>query len=401
MKHSHSLRPAWRGIALAALVGLCAPLAAVAQQPPAQGPKQVGVITVAPQSVPLVSTLPGRAVAQEAVDIRPRVDGFVTEVLYQPGRPITAGAPMFRIDPTTYEAAVDEATANLASAKAAVPQAQSAFDRTQRLQGTASTQSSLEEAQATLEKAQAAEKAAEAALKTAQVQLSWTTITSPLDGIASVAQVSPGDLVTAGQSDALATVTRLDPIDVDMYEPSARLQRIRDRVESGQIKLNDKLSAQLTLENGVTYTAKGEMVAPGYTVSTSTGAVDFRFRFENPERRILPGMFVRGQIEIGQIEAFLVPQMAATRARDGSLSAFVARDGKAVKQVLTEEGVHGSNWIVTGGLAKGDQLIVNGTTGLTEGAEISAVASEIDENGVVRDLPATSDAAPQAAAKAD
>lgn len=388
-------------VAMALLALLLAAQPGLAQQAPAQqGPRQVGVVTVARQSVPLVSTLPGRAVARDAVAIRPRVEGFVTEILYQPGQPITRGTPMFRIDATTYQAALDQARANLASAKAAVPQAQAAYDRTRRLQGTASTQSSLEEALATLEQAKAAEKASEAALRTAQAQLSWTTITSPLDGLPSVAQVSVGDLVTAGQSDALATVTQLDPIDVDMYEPSARLQRIRDRIESGQIKLSDSLKAQLTLENGVSYAAQGQMVAPGYTVSTSTGAIDFRFRFDNPDRRILPGMFVRGTIQIGQIQAVLVPQMAATRGRDGTLSAFVARDGKAVKQTLTEEGVQGSSWIVTAGLQDGDQLIVNGTTGLAEGAQIAPVPVQIDDNGVVRDLPATPQTAPDPAAPA-
>lgn len=386
MTYPSFLRFARLGIALAVL-SLAGP--AVAQQPPATGPKQVGVVAVKAESVPLVSTLPGRAVARDAVDIRPRVDGFVTEVLYKPGQPIKAGAPMFQIDPTTYEAAVEEARANLASANAAVPQAEAAYERSRKLQGSGSTQAALEQAQATMEQARAAVTAAEAALKLAETQLSWTTIASPLDGLPSVAAVSPGDLVTSGQSDALATVTQLDPIDVDMYEPSARLQRIRDRIESGQIEMSQALKAQLTLENGVTYAATGEMVAPGYTVSTSTGAIDFRFRFDNPERRILPGMFVRGTIEIGRIQAFLVPQMATTRSRDGTLSAWVAADGKAAKRVLTEEGVHQNSWIVTAGLKDGDALIVNGATGLAEGAEVAPVTVEIDENGVVRDLPAT------------
>ncbi len=191
------------------------------------------MVSVKAESVPLVSTRPGRAVAQDAVDIRPRVDGFVTEVLYKPGQPIKAGDPMFRIDPTTYEAAVEEARANLASAKAAVPQAEAAYERSRKLQDSGSTRADLEEALATLEQARASVSAAEAALRMAEAELSWTTITSPLDGLPSVAAVSPGDLVTAGQSDALATVTQLDPIDVDMYEPSARLQRIRDPRQIG------------------------------------------------------------------------------------------------------------------------------------------------------------------------
>ncbi len=391
MHRRNLVRFARLGLAAAALA-LAA--SAQAQQPPAAGPKQVGVIAVKTESVPLISTIPGRAIARDEVSIRPRVDGFVTQVLYDPGQPITAGTPMFQIDPTTYQAAVEQARANLASARAAVPQAEAAYERSRKLQGSGSTQAALEQAQATMEQAQAAEKAADAALKLAETQLSWTTITSPLDGLASVATVSPGDLVTSGQSDALATVTQLDPIDVDMYEPSARLQRIRDRIEAGEIQRNQTLNAQLTLENGVTYAARGQMVAPGYTVSTSTGAIDFRFRFENPERRILPGMFVRGQIEIGQIRAILVPQMAATRGRDGTLSAWVAQDDKAVKRALTEEGVHDNAWIVTAGLADGDRLIVNGTTGLADGAAIAPVAVQIDETGVVRDADAA--AAPAA-----
>lgn len=385
---------------LFALLALLLAGGAQAQQPPSDGPRPVGVVTVESQSVPLVSTLPGRAVATDSVAIRPRVDGIVTEVLYSPGQPISAGAPMFRIDPATYAAEVEQARANLASARAAVPQAEAAFERIRQLQGSAASRSSLEEAQAAMEQARAAQQAAEAALTLAETRLSWTTITSPLDGLTSVAAVSPGDLVTSGQSDALATVTQLDPIDVDMYEPSARLQRMRERVESGEIQRSETLNAQLTLENGMSYAARGEMVAPGYTVSTSTGAIDFRFRFENKERRILPGMFVRGRIEIGRIDAVLVPQMAATRGRDGTLTAWVAQDGKATRRVLTEEGVHENAWIVTAGLKTGEVLIVNGSDSLAEGAEVSPVPVEIDGNGVVRDLSAIGTATGTAATTA-
>jgi len=377
---------AWPGLLL-----LSTPSGALAQMPTAQGEIAVGVMTVQSEAVPLIFTLPGRAVAQNMVSIRPRVDGFVTEILYTPGQPITVGTPMFKIDPTTYEAEVDEARANLASAKAAVPKAQAAYDRSQKLQNSGSTRAELEEYQAALEQAVAAEKAAEAALRVAETQLSWTTVASPLDGMPSVAAVSPGDLVTSGQSDAMATVTQLDPIDVDMYEPSARMQRVRNRVEAGEIKASDSLNATLTLENGVSYAAKGEMVAPGYSVSTSTGTIDFRFRFQNPEYRVLPGMFVRGQLEVGQIQAILVPQLAATRGRDGVLTAWVALDGKAVKRSLTDEGVHDNRWIVTAGLKDGEQLIVNGTTNLIDGAKITATPVQLDKNGVVQDEAATAD----------
>lgn len=135
----------------------------------------------------------------------------------------------------------------------------------------------------------------------------------------------------------------------------------------------------------MTYAATGEMVVPGYTVSTTTGAIDFRFRFANPERRILPGMFVRGTVELGQIQAILVPQLAATRGRDGVLNAWVAEDGKAVQRALTEEGVHDNAWIITAGLKNGDLLIINGTTGLTEGADVQTTPVVVDAKGVVKD----------------
>ncbi|MFT4151465.1 MAG: efflux RND transporter periplasmic adaptor subunit [Paracoccaceae bacterium] len=370
-------------------------LPAMAQQAGQMPPKQVGVITLAEQEVPRSYTLPGRAVAQAEVAIRPRVGGVVTEILYNPGAPIEKGAPMFRIDPVTYEAAVREAEANLASARAAVPQAQAAFDRAQKLVGSGATQADLESAQATLEKAQAAVQAADAALTQAQTQLSWTTITSPLAGLASVADVSIGDLVTAGQTDALATVTQLDPIEVDMYEPSARMQRIRDDIDAGRLTITRSFHADLTLENGVAYSATGQLVAPGFTVSTSTGSVDFRFRFDNPERRILPGMFVRGTVQIGTIKAILVPQQAATRSREGTLTAWVVEEGKAAQRVLTEDGTYQNDWIVSDGVKPGEVLAVNGLSGLAAGTAVQTVPATIDENGVVRDAaPAEATPAP-------
>ncbi|PZO63773.1 MAG: efflux RND transporter periplasmic adaptor subunit [Paracoccus denitrificans] len=377
-----------------ALGAALAPMVAGAQGMPPQGPAQVGVITAKVTDVPLIVTIPGRAVAREEVAIRPRVDGFVTQILYSPGRPIKAGTPMFQVDKTTYEAQLEQAEANLAAASAAIPQAQAAVDRSKRLQGTGSTVATLQELQATLEQAQAQQKASEAAVKLAQTQLSWTTINSPLDGVPNVATVSPGDLVTAAQADALATVTQLDPIDVEMYEPSARLQRIRDRIESGEVKSSGDLQAQLTLENGATYATAGTLVAPGYSVSTSTGAIDFRFRFENPDLRILPGMFVRGEVDIGRIQAVLVPQLAATRGNDGRLSAWVADNGKAVKRVLTDEGVYQNSWIVSSGLKDGDLLVLNGVSGLQEGADVTTVPVEMNADGVIVDTAAAPAAAP-------
>lgn len=366
---------------------------ALAQDPGQMPPKQVGVVTVQPQDVPRVVTLPGRAVAASATSIRPRVGGLVTEILYEPGRHVEAGAPMFRIEDGTYRANLASAEAQVASAAAQVTQAQSAFSRTEQLLGSGTTQAQVEAARATLDQARAALQAAEAARTLAESDLAWTTVTSPIAGIASVSDVSVGDLVTAGQADPMASVTQLDPIEVDMYEPSSRFLGVLDDIDDGSLRLNEQLRATLTLENGRTYQAQGELVAPGVTVSTTTGSIDTRFRFDNPDNLILPGMFLRGQVELGVTRAFLVSQSAARRDKIGNLTAWVVADGKASQRQLTEDGSYQQQWIVTDGLAEGDQLIVDGLTGLAAGMDVAPVPVTFDENGVVRDAPAPADPA--------
>ncbi|MGR3199559.1 MAG: efflux RND transporter periplasmic adaptor subunit, partial [Paracoccus sp. (in: a-proteobacteria)] len=230
------------------------------------------------------------------------------------------------------------------------------------------------------------------ALTLARAELDWTTVTSPIAGIASVSEISIGDLVTAGQADAMATVTQLDPIEVDMYEPASRFLSLLDDIEGGNLRLNDELNATLTLEDGQTYQAVGELVAPGVTVSTSTGSIDTRFRFDSPNNLLLPGMFLRGQVELGVTPAFLVSQSAANRDKIGNLSAWVVEDGKVSQRHLTEDGTYQNQWIVTDGLTDGDLLVVDGLAGLSEGAEVVTVPVTFDENGVVRDVAPAADA---------
>lgn len=389
-------------VATAVLLGLWfLSLPALAQQMP---PPSVGVVTLQPQPVPRILTLPGRAVAGSEAAIRPRVSGLITEILYRPGTALEAGDPMFRIDPTTYEANVRSAQAQVASAQAALTQARTSFGRTEQLLGSGTSQAQVDESRAILQQAEAALQSAEAALALAQAELDWTTVTSPISGLASVARVSVGDLVTASQADPLATVTQLDPIDVDMYEPSSRILALRDDIREGRLQLNETLQATLTLETGESYAFTGELVAPGYTVSTSTGAVDTRFRFDNPRRLILPGMFLRGQVNLGTTNAFLVTQNAATRDQTGQLTAWVVRDGKATEVDLADGGTYQNHWIVTEGLEPGDLLAVDNLAALTEGAAVTTVPVTLDENGVPRETsaqaPAETPAQPPAQAPA-
>lgn len=373
---------------------------ALAQQ--GMPPKQVGVVEMTLSEVPRVIQLPGRAVASEETAIRPRVSGIITKILYQPGTALEPGAPMFAIDPMTYEAAVVQAEAKVVAARSAQRQALLTFERTSKLAGSGTTQAEVENARAALEQAEANMRASEAALRIAEAELGWTTVTSPIAGMASVAKVSVGDLVSAGQATALATVTRLDPIEVDMYEPSAKLQQVYDDIASGRLRATETLQASLTLENGQIYEAVGELVAPGFSVSTSTGSVDTRFRFENPEGRLLPGMFLRGKIELGSTDAYLVSQSAARRDRTGKLTAFVVENGKSVQRVLQDDGTFNHHWIIIDGLNEGDQLIVDGLSNLAAGMDVVPVPVEFDDKGVARTaaIAGAAKAAPESPAEA-
>lgn len=367
------------------LAGLFAMTAAAFAQDGQMPPKQVGVVQLKTQDIPRIVTLPGRAVSGADALIRPQVGGMITEILYTEGSAVKKGDPMFQIDRSTYDANLSSAEASVTSAQAALTESETSYSRTERLLGSGTTQAQVDAARATLDQARAALQTAQASLQLAQKQLEWTTVTSPIDGMATVAEVSVGDLVTASQSDELATVVQLDPIDVDMYEPSVRMLSVFNDITSGRLSVNEKLTATLTLETGETYQAEGELLAPGFTVSTSTGAVDTRFRFANPDNLILPGMFLRGQVDLGTMRGILVSQSAATRNRTGQLTAWVIVDGKAQQRNLHDDGTYQNSWIVTDGVAEGELLAVDGLTGLTDGAEVVTIPVTYDETGVVRE----------------
>ncbi|MBF9033518.1 efflux RND transporter periplasmic adaptor subunit [Rhodobacterales bacterium HKCCE2091] len=382
---TRSGRPLRAAAAVAALLALLGAGGAAAQgmAGPGMGPAQVGVVTVQAEQVPYTSTVPGRAVAYEEVDIRPRVSGAISEIVYTPGTAIAAGDVLFRIESETYAADVAAAEAEVARAEAAVSSAEATRSRYERLEGTGVTVEDVESARVAVLQAQADLSAANAALQAARLDLDRTEIVSPIAGYAALPEVSVGALVTANQADALTTVTRLDPIYVDVEESSRRIGDVRRRIDAGSIAPGETLGISLVLETGETYSGEGEMVSPGTSVSPTTGTIAIRIRFDNPDRRIIPGQFLRVEVVLGSVEAVLVPQGATSRASDGSLTAFVAVDGRAEQRVLAEDGSYRNGWIVTGGIEAGEALIVDGLSNLRDGAEIAPVAVAISADGVV------------------
>lgn len=379
----------WKTIGTAIVMTGFAVMADAQGTPPP--PIKVGVVTLSIQTVPRVVTSPGRAVAFQDVGVRPRVGGVIQEILYTPGQLLAVGDPLFRIDNSSYLAAEALAQANVATAEANLPVAQAAYDRAKKLSGLGSTQVEVETADASLAKDKATLDAAKAALTYAQTELSWTTLKSPIAGRADVATVSVGDLVTAGQTDVLTTIVTTDPIYVDMVEASSRVLSVRKGIDEGTLKPNKTLEASLVLENGDVFHGKGQLVTPGNFVSATTGTVNVRFKFDNPNNVIIPGMFVRGEILLGTMQAYLVPQRAATRGNSGKLNAYiVGSDGKAKQVTLQDDGSYQNSWIVREGLSKGDQLIVDGLSSVKAGQAVTAVAVTIDKDGVSRDTPANS-----------
>lgn len=377
--------------AMAAMLALAMPALGQQQsQTPASGdaasaPTEVGVIRVETADVPFTLTLPGRAVAYEQTDIRPQVGGQITEILYSPGQRVSRGDLLFRLDAETFEADLAAAEASVEGARAAVGSAEAMVERYSRLQ-TAVSRVDLSDAQVALVQAQAALRSAEAQRNSARLALSRSSITSPIDGIADVAAVSVGDIVTAGQAAALTTVTRLDPIYVDVTASSVSMMRNRALIDAGELVPEESYETRLILETGQVYSGEGRMVSPGFKVSTSTGTVPIRLEYANTGGMILPGQFLRVEMTIGSTRAILVPQRATERGADGTLTAFVVRDGTAQRVTLTTTGSYRNAWVTTAGIESGAMLILDGLNNLRPGTAVSQVPVTIDAEGVVRDV---------------
>ena len=343
-----------------------------------------GVITVKREPIPVTVTLSGQALAEDDATIRPLVDGVITGILYQAGTTVKKGNLLFQIEQDSYRAALEAARAGLDSAKAAVPSAQENLSRYQQLAGTGVTQAQVDMARTDLRQAQAAVSAAQADLRTAEIQLQRTNIVSPITGIVETALVSIGDLVTAGQADVLTTVTRLDPIFVDLSEASVKMLEMRKRIDSGELSQGAEIDAHLILENGEQYAARGTVESVGRKVSASTGTLMVRVKFANPEQLILPGMFVRVNLTLGQLNAYRIPQLAAKAEPDGTLTVWTLDDEHTAKKLsLRATGTHNNAWVINQGLQGSVPILVDNIDNLQQGTPIKPVAVSINDKGVV------------------
>lgn len=377
-------------LATALLTG-CNPSAAPAKpggMPPA-GPAEVGVVTLQARPVTLTSELPGRTVSTVVAEVRPQVGGIVRERLFTEGAEVKAGQLLYRIDPASYQAAVDSARAALAKARANVDTLRPKAARYAELaEIKAVAQQDTDDALAALRQAEADVASARAALDSAAINLAYTRVTAPVSGRIGKSAVTPGALVTASQATALATVQQVDPIYVDLTQSSADALRLKRAFEAGQIRQAGRNQAAVTLilEDGSRYGREGRLQFTDITVNEGTGTVALRAVFPNPKGDLLPGMYVRAVLEEGVAEkAVLVPQRGVSRNVKGEATALVVGAGNKVEQRVLHVGRPvGDSWLVNDGLAAGEKVIVEGN----QKARTDAVVTPVSIDAKVATSPA-------------
>jgi len=368
-------------VAVAAALFLTACSPAGAQGPAgAAGPAPVTVLTLQPQRVELSAELAGRTVAYQTAEVRPQVNGIVKTRAFTEGSDVKAGQVLYQIDPASYQAALDSAKATLAKAEATAATARLKAGRYDELAGIDAVSKQLrDDAQAALKQAQADVASAAAAVRSAQIDLDRTRVSAPIAGRIGRSAVTPGALVTANQAGAMATLQQLDPIYVDVTQTSAELLRLQRQLADGTLQRDaaGQARVKLLLEDGTTYALEGKLQFSELQVDPASGSVTLRAQFPNPKRQLLPGMYVRAQVQSGvQAQALLAPQSAVSRDAKGNATAFViGKDGKAEPRQLQTGAVVNGQWLVTSGLAAGDQLIVDGLQRLRPGAPVQAAAA--------------------------
>lgn len=339
-----------------------------AEQATPPDPLKVSVFTVAAAPLTLSTDLPGRTAAYRVAEVRPQVNGILQQRLFVEGSEVQEGQPLYQIDPRTYEAEQARAEANLNTAR-------NLAERYQRLLNTkAVSQQQYDDARAVAQQA-------EAEVDVTKINVQYTKVLAPISGRIGRSAVTEGALVTAGQTQPLATVTQLDPIYVDVTQPINRLVDLRRALDSGQLQSAgaDRAVVHLKLDDGTPYSLPGELKFTEVTVDQSTGSVTLRAEFPNPKRALLPGMFVHAQLLEGVREnAILVPQKAVLRDSRGVAQVWVLDDDNTLqlRDIETLRTV-GNMWLIKSGLEDGERIALSSLHRLQRGLEIEPVDTRV------------------------
>jgi RND family efflux transporter MFP subunit len=366
----------------------------------------VSVLTV--QATPYMQSvsLPGRTTAYLTSPVTPQVTGIIQKRLFSEGGQVREGQVLYQIDPAPYKATYDADVANLENARAALLSAKPIAERDTSLAAIdAISKETLEQAQATLAQDEATIDADKAAVESARINLNYTQVKAPISGTISASAYTPGALVTADQTTALATIYAYDPMYLDVTQSSTEVLALRKQLASGAMKTDAQGNAKvkITLEDGSSYAHEGILQFAGVGVDETTGTITLRVIVPNPDRLLLPGEYVHAVIDEGINEqAMLVPQQAVTHDQRGNATALIVNaQNKVESRTVTLAGTADNNeWVVTAGLSPGDRIIVAGLQFATQGATVRPVPFQASVAGAASTSGGADAASDSAAASA-
>jgi membrane fusion protein (multidrug efflux system) len=368
---------AHRRSAVAALTLLALACSDPKVAPPPPPPPAVTVAPVVATAINPSFEVVGQTEAVERVDLRARVEGFLIERSFKEGEDVAAGQRLFVIEPDPYRAAVDAASAEVAEAKAQLFRTTKDLERARQLfaRGNVS-QKTVDDALSENLRAAAAVQAAEARLRQAELDLSYTVITAPFAGRMGRAAYSVGNLV-GPSSGVLATLIRLDPIYVTINVSERGFLDYQERTRAARrtgAPVPENVP-RLTLPNGTAYPHAGRFDFIDNQVDPTTGTIRVRATFPNPEKLLVPGLFVTMRIEQDQpVPALVIPQAAVQEDQAGRFVLVVSPQTREVEQRRVEMGRQvGLNWQVISGLHEGEQVIYEGTQKVRPGIVVAPV----------------------------
>ena len=369
-------------LAVAILAGCGKQDAATAAAPAASGPPPampVSVVKVAPQRVPNVIEAVGQTEGSKDVEVRARVSGIVEKTLYAEGDRVKAGAVLFEIERAPFENALAQATATLAQATAAVSQARVRLEQVRReaarlkplVEQRAISQREYDDATTALKTedaliaaTEARVRDGEARVRDAQLNLSYTKVTAPIGGVTGRALRSTGSLVTAGNESALlTTISQPDPIWVRFSVAETEYTQLRNAGRKAEVRL--------VLGDGSVHPVTGRLNFTSSSVDTKLGTIQLRAEFGNPSLALLPGQFVRVRLYAGETEGTLVPQVAIVQNDLGRFVWIAGADGKAAMKPVEGSSWVGRDWLITKGIASGDQVILDNLLKLRPGVPVA------------------------------
>jgi len=373
---------------------------------------QVGVVTVTPGDVGLVTELPGRLEASRVAQVRARAAGILQKRLFREGSDVKAGQPLFTIDAAPYAAAAASARAGQARAEANLAQATALAERYKPLV-EANAISKQEYANAVAAQKQAAADVAvgKANVQTASITLGYASVTAPISGRIGRSLVTEGALVGQGDATQLAVIQQINPMYVNFTQSASDVMKLRSAMASGQFKRasgSEAASVRIVLEDGTEYAQPGKLLFSDLTVDATTGQITLRAEVPNPAGQLLPGLYVRVRLEQAQASnAITLPQQAVTRTAQGDTVMVVGSDGKVTPRTIRIGSAKGTQWVVLDGLKAGEQVMVDGFQKLQmmpPGTPVKAVpwqpagAASSPATATAASAPAASASAPVAAA---